>query len=126
MFPRTICSVKFFEPIVSETLPFFGLETIALPPPPPPPPPVVSLSPPQAAIPRASARAINAATSARSRTFDFMKRFLLRSIAIVRSRNGLSGAQAGRGEKPLDAGQHELEGECHQRDEDRAGEDSLV
>src|SRR6476619_1943938 len=116
--------------MVRLTLPLFGLETIALPPPPPPPPPppVVSSSPPQAATPRASARAAIAAISARSRAFLLMTRFLLRSFSIRESslRPSRLQAQPRRREQPLDPSQHQFEGQRHQRDEDRPGEDALV
>jgi len=70
--------VKFFEPIVSVTLPFLGLETIW----PPPPPALVlvllSLLLPQAAIPSTRTRARSAAKSAF--TLNLLRLMLIRVI----------------------------------------------
>src|SRR3954447_1178553 len=72
MLPRMNCSVKFFDPTVTDLLALalfflisFELPPEEEPPPPPPPPPLLLSSLPQAANATASTSADNAATSAR-------------------------------------------------------------
>src|SRR4029450_9600641 len=129
------CSVKFFDPTVTwmPLLSGFSSIRLALV---SPPSPSSSSSPPHAATPSARISATSNANSARTLGWLVIGRVLpsqwMQAILIRKPGSYLGGgcrplqSHSLRGEQPLDAGQDELDNECEQRDENRAGEHAVL